>query len=352
MFAISCTAPTPPPPPVEVIGKVYICNEGGFMYGNASLSVYDEPSDKVFNQVFYDVNGFPLGDVLQSMVIRDNKGFLVINNSGVIYVIDIKTNKYINKIDKLTSPRYIEFVNDNKAYVSDLYSHSIAIINPSTYEVTGSIFIGIKGGPGKVCGTEQMVRYKDFVYVCSWSYNNKIYKIDTRTDKLVDSLTVTKQPNSLTIDKLGKIWSLSDGGFTGSPYGQETAALTKIDAETFSIEQVFEFPTIESSPSELQTNGTKDKLFFINGSWANESVMNSGVYSMNITDTKLPETPLIPENKMLFYGLGVHPVTSEIYVSDAIDYVQKGWVFRYDKNGSLISQFKVDIIPSAFCFRY
>lgn len=339
-------------PTVENHSKgVFVCNEGNFMYGNASLSFYDVEQDKVQNQVFYNTNNVPLGDVCQSMVIRGNRGFVVVNNSGKVYVIDVNTFKHIATIDKLTSPRYIEFLSDTKAYISDLYSPSIAIVNPQTYKVVGSVHMGTRKGPGKVNGTEQMVHYKDFVYVCSWSFNNKVYKIDTRIDKVVDSITVGKQPNSMIIDKYNKVWVLSDGCYKGSPYGQENGSLTRFDAATFSIEKKYVFPTIEASPTRLCTNGAKDSVFFINGSWGDRNVMGSGIYAMNVKDDELPKAPLIPEDHRLFYGLAVDPETSEIYLSDAIDYVQRGWVFVYGSKGDQRRKFMVDIIPGSFCFR-
>lgn len=66
------------------------------------------------------------------------------------------------------------------------------------------------------------------------SYNDKdVIKVDTETDKVVDSLSVTRQPNSMVLDKNGKLWVLSDGGYAGSPYGQDQATLIRIDAHQF-----------------------------------------------------------------------------------------------------------------------
>lgn len=325
---------------------VYICNEGNFMSGNASLSYYDPETKEVKNQLFYNANGVPLGDVCQSMYIINNKGFVVVNNSGKVYVIDLKTTKYLGKIDQLTSPRYIQQISDDKIYISDLYSPFIAIVNPNTLEITGHVYVGRS--------TEQMVKFKDNIYVVSWSYNNHVYKIDTRTDKLVDSLVVAKQPNSMVIDKNNKIWTLSDGGYEGSPYGQEMAALTKIDAETFTVEAIMEFSSLSDSPSKLCLNGSGDTLFYINGrATRNQEAAsdNKGIYRMSVNETRLPVRPLIKEEKRLFYALDIEPRTSEIYVSDAIDYQQKGVVLRYYPQGQLMDTFKVDIIPGSFCFK-
>ena len=54
---------------------LFICNEGNFQYGNATLSYYDPESKKVENEVFYRANAMKLGDVAQSMIIRDSVGW-------------------------------------------------------------------------------------------------------------------------------------------------------------------------------------------------------------------------------------------------------------------------------------
>jgi hypothetical protein len=72
---------------------------------------------------------------------------------------------------------------------------------------------------------------------------------------------------------------------------------------------------------------------------------------MPITAETLPDTPLIAQGDHLFYGLGIDPVSSEIYCSDAIDYLQKGIVFRYSSQGKLRDSFLAGIIPGFFAFR-
>ncbi|MEG1607061.1 MAG: DUF5074 domain-containing protein [Mucinivorans sp.] len=322
-------------------GRVFICNEGNFMYGNASLSLYDPENKSVKNQLFYTVNNFPLGDVVQSMAIIDGRGFVVVNNSGKVVVIDIETCQYLGTIKGLNSPRYIVQQSATKIYISDLYSRSITIANPTTFELTGSVAVG--------GSTEQMVLDKEFLYACSWSFNNKLYKIDTRTDRVIDSLSLTKQPNSMTIDKDGKIWVLSDGGYIGSPYTPEVATLSRINTHTFTIEQQFSFLELKRSPSELTSNATRDTLYYLSSGSDNKA--SDGLYQMDIHNNGLPTQPFIGQQGRLFYGLGIDPSNSEIYLSDAIDYSQKGVVLRYSPKGTLLDSFKVDIIPGAFCFK-
>lgn len=325
------------PVPINVTHGVYIGNEGNFMYGNASLSLYNVDTKEVYNQIFIGTNGFPLGDVLQSMIVIGDRGFMVVNNSGKVVVVQAATCRYIATIKGLTSPRYIQKVGD-RLYVSDLYGGAIAVVDPSTYTVTGHIRVG--------ASTEQMVSYGNFVYACSWSFGNKVYKIDTRTDTVVDSVQVTKQPNSMVMDRNDKLWVLSDGAYKGSPYGEEDAALTRIDAATLGVEQVISFADHTLAPSEIAINSTRDTLYYISGG-ANFS---NGVFRMDVSGTALPTDAFIPADGALFYALGVDWRLGDIYVSDAIDYMQRGTVFRYSPRGEKLDSFKVDIIPGSFCF--
>ncbi len=317
---------------------LFITNEGNFQYGNASLSYYNPTTKDIQNEVFYRANAMKLGDVAQSMIIRDNVGWIVVNNSHVVFAIDLTTFKEIGRITNLTSPRYIHFLSDEKAYITQIWDNRIFIVNPKRYEVTG--YIECPNMTTESGSTEQMVQYGKYVYVNCWSYQNRILKIDTETDKVVDELVVGIQPTSLVMDCNNKLWTITDGGYEGSPYGYEAPSLYRIDAETFTIEKQFKFK-LGDWPSEVQLNGTGDKLYWL----------NDDVWEMSVFDEHLPVKPFLAYAETLYYGLTINPHNGDVYVADAIDYQQQGKVYRYSKERELIDEFYVGIIPGAFCWK-
>ncbi len=317
---------------------LFITNEGMFQYGNATLSYYDPETKSVENEVFYRANAMKLGDVAQSMTIRDGVGWIVVNNSHVIFAIDINTFKEVGRITNLASPRYIHFVSDEKAYVTQIWDNRIFIVNPKRYEITG--YIECPNMAMESGSTEQMVQYGKYVFVNCWSYQNRILKIDTETDQVVDELIVGIQPTSLVMDKNYKLWTITDGGYEESPYGYETPSLYRIDAAKFEIEKQFRFKPGDS-PSEVQINGEGDKLFWI----------NKDIWSMDVEADRVPVRPFLKYRDTKYYGLTVNPRNGDVYVADAIDYQQQGVIYRYTADGEPVDEFYVGVTPGAFCWK-
>lgn len=318
----------------NVGGKgVFILCEGNFNYGNASLSYYDPSKRNVENSVFARSNGIPLGDVAQSVCMHGGRAYIVVNNSGIIFAVDPSTFRIVGAAEGFTSPRYIHFASDSKAYVTDLYDPRISIVDPATLTITGYIETGHTS-------TEQMAQWGDMLFVACWSYDNKVLAIDTRSDTVVGTITVGIQPKSIAADRNGKIWVLSDGGYEGSPYGYEPPSLTRIDAATCKVERRFTLAP-DVSASELCTDAGGSVLYFI----------NDDIFRMDAESENLPDTPFIESQGTIYYGLGIDPASGDLYVADAIDYMQSGVVRRYAADGTLLDTFRTGVSPSAFAFR-
>ena len=314
---------------------IFVVNEGNYNWGNASVTYLDNVTNTVIQDIFRKSNDRSLGDVAESMKIARNLGYLVVNNSNRIEVVNLTDFKSITSITGLYSPRFLEIVDSGKAYVTNLQKN-VSIINLQTNTVSGVIHT--------TSWTENLIRYDKFMLVTSIGDVNEpslkrraqIFLIDTQLDAIVDSIQTGNEPVGLVIDKKQKVWVLCTGGYDNF----ETPSLIRINPELRMVEKVFTFPDPQEVPSRLCINPTGDTLYYLKG----------GVYSMAVTSVSLPVQALINADGRLFYGLAVHPNTGNLYISDAKDYVQNGTVYQYRTNGEMVRQYTAGRIPGSFCF--
>ena len=317
---------------------LFVACEGNFQYGNSSMSFYDPINNRVENEVFYRANAMKLGDVAQSLSMYENNLWITVNNSHVLFAVNANTLKEQGRITDLPGPRYIQFINSDKAYVTQLWDNRIYIINPRRYEITGTITVPDMNRESG--STEQMVKCGRYVYCTCWSYQNRVIKIDTTTDRIVAQAEVGMQPKSIVLDRNNGLWVMTDGGYQGSVTGHEAPLLCLLDTADLSIHRRIRF-TIDDSPTDLQLNATGDSLYWI----------NTDVWRMSIGASSLPDRPVIESNGKRLYRLTVSPQDNNIYVADAIDYQQPAIIYRYTRNGELVDKFRVGITPSSFCWK-
>jgi DNA-binding beta-propeller fold protein YncE len=308
---------------------VFILNEGNFRSGNGSLSFYSYDSMKIFNDLFYNVNGRPLGDVPNSITLNSDKAYIVVNNSAKIEVVDHSTLESKATISGLVSPRSITVISDIKGYVSSIYSDSVAIINLEENSVSG--YINLRRS------SEAIVKAGSKAFVSCWIGGKEIMVINTVNNKVVDSVEVAMEPESMVLDKNLKLWVLCNGGWSR----QNFAELIIINTGTNRIEKKYLFPTKQASPSCLQIDGQGETIYYI----------DNGIRQMDINSAELPVAPLIPEAGEYFYKIGINPVNSDIFITDAVDFMQQGWVLLYKKDGTFISKQRADIIPGSMSFK-
>jgi hypothetical protein len=311
-------------------GVVFVVNEGNYLAGNGSLSVYSYDSSKVYNDLFYSANHRLLGDVPNSMTIHGDKAYIVVNNSGKIEIVNKSTIVSEGIINGLVSPRYMSVVSDSKAYVSSLYSDSVAIISLSDNSISG--YINMRRT------SESIFVIGSFAYIANWSGGKEVMVVNTINDQVVDSIEVGSEPESMVTDKNHKLWVLCDGGWQKTNYPQ----LIEIDPASNEVEKTFTFPTKEESPSCLRINGTGQTLFYL----------DNGVRTMDVDATALSSSVFISQaTGQSFYKMAVNPVNDDIFVTDAADYTGNGNILLYNNNGGLVSTFKAGIIPGSMCFK-
>lgn len=307
--------------------KLLICNEGNYGWGNASISLFDPSNGNVIEDVYKSQNNnVPLGDVCQSITKHIDHYYLVVNNSNKVEIINAGDFKKQSTISGFTSPRYLLPVSYNKAYVNEYYANHIKILDLNSKTITGTIACNGWG--------DEMVLIYNKVFITN-PKSNYCYIINTITDQITDSVNVGQGASSILTDKFSKVWVLSSGNASLNQNGK----LICIDPISLNIINSFSFNATDS-PTKLCCNKTRDTLYYL----------NKGVFQFPITNTQLPGSALIAQGGKVFYGLGVNPKDYSIYVSDAIDYIQRSKIEIYNCQGVYITSFNAGIISNSFMF--
>lgn len=307
---------------------VFIVNEGNFTWGNGSLSYYSYDSLKINNEVFSKVNGRALGDVPNSMTVYNDYAYIVVNNSGVIEIVKRNSMKSVETVTGLISPRNLAVIDNTKAYVTSLWSDSLIILDLKKFAVAG--YINIRRTSESI-----IVRGKT-AFVSQWYGGDEVMVIDTDNDSVIDSVKTGREPESMVIDKNLKLWVLCNGGWTREYF----AELIRINTQTLEVEKRMTFPSILDSPSGLAINGVGDTLFYL----------EKGIRRLSIEAEELPSESFIESNGHMFYKFGVNPLNGDLFITDPLDYQQKGYVYIYSSNGDSLKSYRTGIIPGALCF--
>lgn len=324
----------------------YIINEGSFSLGNASLSFYDFDKKVISNSLFEGINNRPLGDVFQNIKFNDGKGYLIVNNSKKIEVVDSASMKSIRTIEGFNSPRNIYFKN-GKAYVTDLYSNEITILDVSTLEKIGAI--AVEGS------TEDIVETNDKLIVAvnqSFEYTDVSFQgilvIDTKTDAIEKYVKLSEGAVDLEIDINGDIWVYCTGFWGNNAPGK----LYKVNGYTYKVSQTFDFGKLAYYANPLRFNNTRNQIYYAISGDAN-SYTDFDIYSMPINSTSLPTTPFYDSKGEYMYGYNIDQFRNELYVLDAIDGMQKGEMSIIDlSTKTKKSSFEVGYFPSNIVFKY
>lgn len=314
---------------------VFVVNEGSFGTPSGSISYYNSNSKEVQNDIFSNENDSrPLGDVVQNMVIHNDRAYIVANNSNKIEVVNAVTFKSEGVIEGLQLPRYFTAQNSSKGYVTewvDFGSGQVSVLDLTTNTVTKTIAVGVM--------PEQLLLVNDKLFVAN-SGDNTITVINTATDAVEKNITVTSGPNSFALDKNNVLWVISTGNKDWTlPESEYTAgALTSINSSNGTVVNTFPFPKATALADKLTINGAKEMLYYN---------YDGKVYQQPITSGSLSHTMLIDHS---FYGLGVDPETGYIYGGDAGNFSSNGTVYIYKPDGTPAGNFTAGIAPNGFTF--
>lgn len=313
----------------------FVTNEGPFQNGSGTITFVGDDG-MVSQNVYKTVNGEDLGNIVNSMYIADDKGYIVVNNSNKVVVVDKYTMEKEDVIigDDIYNPRY--FVADSgKGYISnwgDPFNSGddyIAVISLSNNAVLSKIPVGE--------GPENMLLDAGKLYVClegGYSQNNKVVVIDTSDDSIEAIVEVGDVPNSIAIDRNANVWVLCQGkpDYTGD---ETNGALFKIDVVSNAVSSL-DFTTTQH-PKLL--NYYDEKLYYN---------LDAKIYSMDMTATELPSES-IAGLEGDYYSMNIFG--GELFATDAGDYSSEGSLEVSNlATGELLETITTGIIPGQVVF--
>lgn len=305
--------------------QIIIGNQGGFLATNASITLYNQDSGETTQDLYAAANdGDVIGDVLQSMYLYNDELYVVMNNSSKIEVLDPSTFANKRTIQGLTSPRYIEFISSEKAYVSDIASSSINIIDPTAGTNLGAISTGF--------WVEEMVQIDGKVW-CTAPGENKVIIIDISTNEITEEIALTANANDILLDANNDVWVLCQGSFS-EPFIEPT--IYRIDPASMMVEETLTYPTGTGFGGNIEISHTGLELYVL---------VQGSVSKMNITATELPSETFISRANQSLYGISIDQESGDIFVSDAGDFAQDGMSYVYDSEGELKYEIEAGIVP-------
>jgi len=301
---------------------LFIVNEGQFSNTNASLDFFLPHKDTVFQNVYQTVNNEELGDIFQSLSFDDNNLYLIINNSGKIIVIDRLTLQKKGTIEGLPSPRQMVYTgNGNLWYVSNLFSEHLYVVNTATMQIEDMILTETS--------TDPILKVNNQLFIGLPNTNMLLIKQDG--SDVFNTLEVSKGASSLVKDNEDNVWLLCYGDF----YESGEAGIFKINTQTNQIEKKIDIS--DGFPSELVYSERENALFYL----------NKDLFKLELDADAEPTDPHIRASGRTIYGVTIDEPRNEIYLADAINFAERGFVYRYTMRGAVVDTIPAGIVPNA-----
>ncbi|HEX8505548.1 MAG TPA: DUF5074 domain-containing protein [Hymenobacter sp.] len=331
--------------PVPATNGVFVLSEGQYGAGDGAVSTFDKSTKALTVDAFGSANGgAKLGDVVQSMSVQGNKGYVVVNASKKIEVVSLPDFKTAGTITGLEQPRYFTSTSATRGYVTEwrgvynstpAYSPGVlSVLDLTTNTVTSRVTVGRN--------PEQLLALGGKIYVPN-SLENTVSVIDEATGTLTSTITVSDGPSSMVADKDGNVWVLCSGFVTYLNVAPYTAtrvsngALIRFNPASPATQTKLSFPGT-SSPRQLRINPAKDQLYYS---------FSGAEYQLSTGATALPTAPFIRRS---FSGFAIDPRDNTVYGGISPSFDTNGRFVRYQATGAPIDSFTVKVGPNGFVF--
>lgn len=332
---------------------MYVLNEGNMNSNKASLDYLDYTQGtyelNLYNQINPEVTK-GLGDVGNDIGVYGSKVYIVVNNSNKIEVLDLATNKRITQVD-LVNCRNITFY-DGKAYVSaylgevgnaDDPAGIVAEIDTATLTITRKVTVGRQ--PEKLAVVNGKLYVANSGGYSPPDYERTVSVIDPASFTEIKRIDVAINLDNLLPDAYGDLYVISRGD-----YYTVSSDLLVIDTHADTLKKDYHIPA-----SNLWIDGDKAYIYATDFNYNTSKTTISYAMIDVKADTVLPGSFITDGTDQLIrvpYGIAVNPVTKEILVADAKDYVSPGTLYCFNAAGKKQWSVTTGDIPGHFAFVY
>ncbi|MFM2292308.1 MAG: hypothetical protein RIS29_2121 [Bacteroidota bacterium] len=306
-------------------GQLYVLSEGLFNMNNSTLTLLDFDAHRLNTDFFQTTNERKLGDTANDMKRYGSMLWIAVNVSSDIEVLDAKTGLSIKRIPMYNAsatarqPRFISFWKD-KAYVCS-FDGTVSRIDTATLTIDATIKVG--RNPDGIVAANNKLYVSNSGGLDYPNYDHTISVVDIESFTETSKIEVGLNPYKLQADSEGDIYAIVRGN-----NGSIKPRFVRIDSQTDQL--VENFDSIQAMNFCIQNDtaylynydNTKGTYWIKIFDCKKEQIINRQ-FVADATSLKLP------------FGIYVHPSNGNVYIADAKDYVSKGDLYCFSRNGKL-----------------
>lgn len=340
----------------DVVG-MYLLNEGNMGSNKCSLDYLDYVQGYYVRNLYAERNPHvikELGDVGNDIRVYGSRLYVVVNCSNKLEVLDARTGVRIAQVD-IPNCRYVRFYRGH-AYVSS-YVGPVQLNNPDA--VQGAVYkvdtltlrtvakctVGYQPDELEVLGQYLYVANSGGYMAPNYDYTVSV--IELEGFKQVEKIPVGINLHRIKADNDGKLWVTSRGDY------QDIHSNLYVLEKKRGRNEMEVTDTLDIPCSNFCISG--DSLYYYSTEWNNYTQSNTVTYGIINTKTKKKVSDSFIQDGTeaditIPYGIMIHPVTGDIFVTDAKNYVSSGVLHCYSKDGYKKWSVRTGDIPAHMCF--
>jgi DNA-binding beta-propeller fold protein YncE len=292
-----------------------------------------------------------MGDVGNDIAIYGSRLYAVINCSNKVEVMDAATARRIGQVD-IPNCRYIKF-HKGYAYVTSYagpveinpnYTQKgyVAKVDTTNLQVVATCIVGFQPDDLEIVDGKIYVANSGGYMVPNYENTVSVIDIDSFTEE--SRITVDINLQLIKADRHGRLWISSRGDYYETP-----SRLFCYDTRKQRMEQTYDIPV-----GNMCLQG--DSLYIISNAWSYVTMSATATYAIVNTETgQQVSSNFITDgtetNITVPYGIAVNPFNKDIYITDARNYVNPGYLHCYSNDGVKRWSVRTGDIPAHFAFR-